>query len=96
LSVECVIVRGAPGPALVATADDPNDLLIVGGGRRGRLAGIRVGSVSRYCFGHANCPLLIVPPPAMIGDLRPSRVPWRARTAARVDEPASHVERRWS
>jgi Universal stress protein family len=42
-----------------------HDLLVVGAGRRGKLARISHGGVSRYCVAHALCPVLTVPPPAL-------------------------------
>ncbi len=59
--VHAVIVRGAPGPALVATANRENDVLVVGAGRRG-LQRAFSGRVSRHCLAHAVCPVLAVPP----------------------------------
>ena len=92
-SITCVILRGEPGPTLVAAASHPNDLLVVGSGRRGHLASFRYGSVSRYCFTRACCPVLAVPPPAMISELRSSRLTGRARDVIAVDESASHHQR---
>ncbi|MEU2713027.1 universal stress protein [Streptomyces sp. NPDC007205] len=59
--MHAVIVRGAPGPALVATANRENDVLVVGAGRRG-LQRAFSGRVSRHCLAHAVCPVLAVPP----------------------------------
>lgn len=87
LAVECVTVRGEAGPGLVAAADNPDDLLVVGAGRRGRLAGMRFGSVARYCFVHAHCPVLAVPPPEMIQDVR-SR---RSRRPLDIVDPLSEL-----
>ncbi|WP_225095457.1 universal stress protein [Streptomyces sp. CoH27] len=57
-----LVVRGAPGPALVRTADREDDILVVGAGGRGRLHRALWPSVSRYCLAHAACPVLAVPP----------------------------------
>ena len=62
LTVEPVVQRGQPGPVLVATARQLDDLLIVGAGRRGAVAWPGRGRVSRYCVSHARCPVLAVPP----------------------------------
>jgi nucleotide-binding universal stress UspA family protein len=70
IEISCVTVRGEAGPALVAAASSPQDLLVVGAVPRGRLAAIRFGSVARYCFAHARCPVLAVPPPEMLRELR--------------------------
>lgn len=63
-----VVVRGAPGRALVATADREGDLLVVGAGRRG-LQRAFSGRVSRHCLAHAVCPVLAVPPSPLESDL---------------------------
>ena len=62
LSVHPVVQRGQPGPVLVDIASNPDDLLIVGAGRRGGLAWLSHGRVGRYCLAHAQCPVLAVPP----------------------------------
>jgi hypothetical protein len=90
--VECVILRGEAGATLAAVGQ-PDDLLVVGSGRRGRLAAFRLGSVSRYCFNHAGCPVLAVPPPAMIRDLGSRRRLWPLRQVAAVDAPVSDRQR---
>ncbi|MEU6507393.1 universal stress protein [Streptomyces sp. NPDC046942] len=63
-----VVVRGAPGPALVATADREDDVLVVGAGRRG-LHRAFSGRVSRHCVAHAVCPVLAVPPSPLESEL---------------------------
>jgi nucleotide-binding universal stress UspA family protein len=67
--VRRVVYRGEPGPALVELAGSGDDLIIVGMGRRGRLARLRHGGVSRYCLAHAQCPVICVPPPTLAGVL---------------------------
>ena len=69
-SVRPVVERGEAGCVLVRTACCPGDLLVVGAGRRGALARVISGKVSRYCLAHADCPVLAVPPPALAGELR--------------------------
>ncbi|MEI5100740.1 universal stress protein [Streptomyces sp. PmtG] len=59
---EGLVVRGAPGPALVDCADAAGDVLVIGAGRRGGLRHLLFGSVARYCVAHADCPVLAVPP----------------------------------
>ncbi|MEY9967827.1 nucleotide-binding universal stress UspA family protein [Streptacidiphilus sp. MAP12-16] len=56
------VLRAEPGRALVTTADQPDDLLIVGSGRHARLQHVVHGTVARYCWAHAACEVLIVPP----------------------------------
>ncbi|MFI5641948.1 universal stress protein [Streptomyces goshikiensis] len=57
-----VTVRGTAGAALVDTARDPDDLLVVGAGSRGPLRRLVCPSVTRYVLAHAACPVLTVPP----------------------------------
>jgi nucleotide-binding universal stress UspA family protein len=61
LTLEPVVVRGPAGPVLVNAASQPDDLLVVGTGRRGLPRLVR-RSVSRYCLAHAHCPVTAVPP----------------------------------
>jgi nucleotide-binding universal stress UspA family protein len=60
--------RGPAGRTLVQIADRPGDLLVVGGGRRGRLRRLLSPSVGRYCLAHAVCPVLAVPPSPLEAD----------------------------
>ena len=62
LEVEPQAVRGETGPVLVAAADKPDDLLIVGTGRRAGMSRLFGRSVSRYCLAHAHCPVVAIPP----------------------------------
>jgi hypothetical protein len=50
---------------LVHVACEPDDILVVGAGRRGPLAHAVACRVSRYCLAHAKCLVLAVPPPAL-------------------------------
>jgi nucleotide-binding universal stress UspA family protein len=93
LPVECLVLRGEAAATLVAVGQ-PDDLLVIGSGRRGRLAAFRVGSVSRYCFSHAGCPVLAVPPPAMIQDLGSRRRLGHLRNGVTVEAPVSDRPRR--
>ena len=65
LAVQPVVRRGPPGQVLVDIADSPDDLLVVGAGRRGALARLYGARVSRYCLAHARCPVIAVPPGAL-------------------------------
>ena len=77
-SVRPVVQRGEPGRTLLAIASGPDDLLVVGAGRRGALARItRSGKVSRYCLAHARCPVLAVPPPALAQEAGHLRLAWK-------------------
>jgi nucleotide-binding universal stress UspA family protein len=73
-----VVMRGEAGQVLTEVAAQPDDVLVIGAGRHGlvhRLVGCRV---SRYCLGHACCPLVAVPPSRLAEDLRGLRG-WVAR-----------------
>lgn len=60
--VKEIVTVGKPARALLAQAWSADDLMVVGtrGGHRWRHP--RRRSVSRYCAGHAPCPVLVVPP----------------------------------
>lgn len=77
VAVQMMVVRAPPGPLLVELADQPNDLLVVGSGGRSGLNCLVHGSVTRYCLAHARCPVLAVPPPELIAEMRPWRHRWR-------------------
>lgn len=62
-------VRGTAGAALVDTARDPEDLLVVGTGSRTALRRLVRPSVARYCLVHAACPVLVVPPSPLQAEL---------------------------
>jgi nucleotide-binding universal stress UspA family protein len=59
---ESDVVRGDPGDVLVGVACHPDDLLVIGAGRRGTLARALACRVSRYCLARAQCPVIAVPP----------------------------------
>jgi nucleotide-binding universal stress UspA family protein len=81
LNVEPQVIRGETGPVLVDTADQPDDLLIIGTGRRGVGRSLR-RSVSRYCLAHARCPVLAVPPSALMDEMRHPLHSWHIRRHA--------------
>lgn len=71
-----------PGPAgwvLVNIACRPDDLLVMGAGRRGALARVGACKVSRYCLAHAQCPVLAVPPTALAREMGHGRLEWAFR-----------------
>jgi nucleotide-binding universal stress UspA family protein len=70
------VERGPAGWVLVSIADRPDDLLIVGAGRRGALPRMAFARVTRYCVARAQCPVLAVPPPALARELRHGRLAW--------------------
>jgi len=74
------VERGPAGWVLVNLASRPDDVLVVGAGRRGALGHMVFSKVSRYCVAHAQCPVIAVPPPALareFGHSRLTRVFWR-------------------
>ncbi len=75
-SVQPLVERGEAGWILVSIACCPGDLLVVGAGRRGALARVISGKVSRYCLAHARCPVLAVPPPALTEELGHGLLGW--------------------
>jgi nucleotide-binding universal stress UspA family protein len=85
LHVEPVVARGETGPVLVDIADQPDDLLIVGTGRRGPGRMLR-RSVSRYCLAHAHCPVLAVPPSALMDEMSHGLRSWHLRRHALIPD----------
>ena len=59
-----VIVRGevfqAPAAGALVEAAEVAEMLVVGGRGSGGIAGLRLGSVSRFCAHHARCSLVVV------------------------------------
>ncbi|MFJ9767662.1 universal stress protein [Streptomyces erythrochromogenes] len=82
-------VRGTPGAALVDVAREAEDLLVVGAGSRTVLRRLVRPSVARYCFAHADCPVLAVPPSPLQADLESvhRRNVWRVRLDLRELTP---------
>jgi len=70
LELQPLVVRALPGPALVEIAGRSTDLLVIGSGAHGRLARFTHGGVTRCCIAHAHCPVLTVPPPDLLRELR--------------------------
>ena len=87
LCVEPQAVRGEPGPVLVEVAGQPDDLLIVGRGRRAGVGRVLRRSVSRYCLAHARCPVLAVPPSALMDEMAHGLRGWHRRHALIPDAP---------
>jgi nucleotide-binding universal stress UspA family protein len=65
VAVQSEVLRGEPGRVLVSVACQPDDMLVIGAGRRGPVAHALASRVSRYCLAHAKCLVLAVPPPAL-------------------------------
>ncbi|MFF8860928.1 universal stress protein [Streptomyces sp. NPDC015139] len=86
---QALVVRGAPGPALVRIAARDGDVLIVGAGGRGRLLRALRPSVGRYCLAHAVCPVPAVPP----SPLRAALTSVHRRNVLRLRLHTGHLER---
>lgn len=86
LRVEPHVARGETGPVLVDIASHPDDLLIIGTGRRGVGRMLR-RSVSRYCLAHATCPVLAVPPSPLMDEMSHGLRAWQRRHALIPDTP---------
>jgi nucleotide-binding universal stress UspA family protein len=69
IHLEPHVERGDTGQVLVEVADQPGDLLVIGTGRRGLLVRTLRKSVGRYCLAHARCPVLAVPPSALMDEM---------------------------
>ncbi len=87
LRVETQAVRGETGPVLVDVADQPDDLLIIGTGRRAGFGRMMRKSVSRYCLAHARCPVLAVPPSALMDEMSRPLHSWHGRRHELIPEP---------
>jgi len=68
--VELCVGRGETGPVLADVADEPGDLLVIGTGRRSPLGRVLRRSVGRYLLAHAKCPVVAVPPSALMDEVR--------------------------
>src|ERR1019366_4161566 len=77
---------GETGPVLVDPADQPDDLLIVGTGRRGGLGRLLHRSVSRYCLAHAKCPVLAIPPSPLMDEMSRGLRSWPLRRHALIPD----------
>jgi nucleotide-binding universal stress UspA family protein len=86
LRVEPQVARGETGPVLADTADQPDDLLIIGTGRRAGLGRVLHRSVSRYCLAHARCPVLAVPPSALMDEMSHGLRSWQLRRHALIPD----------
>jgi nucleotide-binding universal stress UspA family protein len=59
--IEPELVEGPPARTLIDAAQHA-DLLVIGSGRRGKLADIPLGRIGRECVQHSPCPVVIVRP----------------------------------
>lgn len=91
--VEVLVTRGEPGQVLVGVADQEDDLLVIGAGRRGALCRLLPRRVCRYCVAHAACPVLVVPPSKLVQEMEHRWHAWMVRRRAllpRRDELTGH------
>jgi nucleotide-binding universal stress UspA family protein len=58
------VARGEAGKVLTEVAAQPGDVLVIGAGRHGGMRRLAC-RVARYCVGHADCPVVAVPPSAL-------------------------------
>ncbi len=79
VQVKPCVERGETGPVLVDIADQPGDLLVIGTGRRSLIGRALRKSVGRYCLAHAKCPVLAVPPSALMDEMGRGFRPWPLR-----------------
>ena len=79
LEVRARVERGDAAQVLVDVADQPGDLLVIGSGRRDPVGRALHRSVGRYCMAHARCPVLAVPPSALMEEMRRGLLPWPLR-----------------
>jgi nucleotide-binding universal stress UspA family protein len=68
------VERGPAGWVLVNLACRPDDVLVVGAGRRGALGRLAFSKVGRYCLAHAQCPVVAVPPSVLAREFRHGRL----------------------
>jgi len=74
------IWRDAAWERLVAAFDDG----LGGTGRRGRVRRLIRGSVARYCLAYAKCPVLAVPPSALMDEMSHGLHSWHVRRHALI------------
>jgi nucleotide-binding universal stress UspA family protein len=93
LHVQARVERGEAGQVLVDVADQPGDLLVIGTGRRNAIGRALRRSVGRYCLAHAHCPVLAVPPSALMDEMQHGLLTWplRARHVLVPDRDISQL-----
>jgi len=79
LRVQPRVERGDAGPVLVDLSVQPGDLLVIGTGRRNPVSRALRRSVGRYCLAHARCPVIAVPPSALMDEVGRGLLPWSLR-----------------
>ncbi|MFD4907458.1 universal stress protein [Kitasatospora purpeofusca] len=85
LVIHPLTVRGGAGPALVSAVTGPDDRLMIGTGRHGRLGRLLPGSVLGHCHTHATCPVIAVSPTELL-----ERLEFTARSGAPLPFAVGH------
>jgi len=86
LQVEPHVERGETGLVLIDVAHQREDLLVIGTGRRNRLRRMLRPSVGRYCLAHARCPVLAVPPSALMDEMSHGLRAWHIKRHALIPD----------
>ena len=69
IDVRLHVIRGHPGTVLTRLAHRPDDLLVIGAGLTGGISRRLRPTVGEYCTRHANCPVMLAPPPPLARSL---------------------------
>ena len=79
LEIHARVERGDAGQVLVDVAAEQGDLLVIGSGRRNPVSRALRRSVGRYCLAHSTCPVIAVPPSALMDEMGHGLLPWSLR-----------------
>jgi nucleotide-binding universal stress UspA family protein len=92
LSVRLHVIRGHPDKVLTRLAHRRDDLLVIGAGSTGAIRRRLHPTVGDHCTTHADCPVMLAPPPALasaLGTLRTALAAPSIGAALDVDRGAS-------
>jgi nucleotide-binding universal stress UspA family protein len=84
------VLRGDAGQVLTEVTAQPGDVLVIGTGRHGTLRRLLACHVSRYCLGHACCPVIAVPPSPLEEELHGLHG-WRLRHRLNPEHAGLHA-----
>jgi nucleotide-binding universal stress UspA family protein len=79
IRVQQRVGRGEPGLVLADFVSQPGDLLVIGTGRRTFTGRLLRKSVGHYLLAHARCPVVAVPPSALMEEVEHGFWPRRRR-----------------
>ena len=79
LRVEPHVERGETGPVLVDVASQPDDLLVIGTGRRGPSSGCSAARWAATAWPTRKCPVLAIPPSALMDEIGHGLRSWHLR-----------------